>query len=98
MDRIYLDQKVAKAKSLGDKIWNNLRLYNSDRNVAEQSFATWCDNHYMPNCYPSMHTKLNNLLMIESFLRAGKHMDPAVKLANRKAADKLYDELLKEPD
>lgn len=88
--------KIARAKNLGDKIWLTYKATNPNREKAELRFAQWCDKYYMPDVYPSTHTKLNNLLMIESFLRAGKRMDPAVKLANRKIADKLYDELLKE--
>ena len=99
MDKHLLDPQVAIAKEEGLRKWEML---TTKHKVAKgqtppakvfAEFADYCENHAT---FFLQSPKCNNLKAIEAFLRAGKHMPEAVKIANRKNADKLYDELLKE--
>lgn len=99
MKKYALDQMIVYAKEEGDRKWQNItQKYGvasgqTPPKEAFDEFADYCEN---PDVFFLNSPKGNNLRALEAFLRAGKHMPAAVKADNRRKADKLYDELLKE--
>lgn len=88
MNRFQLDLCVVKAKDKGDRLWEAVRASHKPEHQYD-AFADLCEKVYHQD------TKLDNYLMFEMFLRAGKHMPAAVKIDNRTKADKLREEILK---
>lgn len=88
MNRHDLDLLVARAKTRGDKVWENIKLHFPLEKCYTE-FAQACNNFYPPT------DTLGNYLMFEMFLRAGKHMPDSMKIDNRRKADKLRDTILK---
>ena len=101
MDKITLDQIVARAKEEGLTQWEIITREAGISSGQTPSphvfnrFADWCESGKV---FFLQEPKVNNLREFEAFLRAGKHMPRDVKIANRKIADRLYDEILKDPN
>ena len=97
MKKEELDLVVAQAKGFGDNLWasHTKKLPRNKELPATvyNDFATRCEQYFNASFFSA---KENNLRIIEAFLRCGKHLPEAVKVDNRKKADKLYDEILKE--
>lgn len=87
MNRHQLDLHVVKAKEKGDRLWHTVRINSTTDHY--NRFADICNKIYYRD------TLLDNYLMFEMFLRAGKHMPAAVKIDNRAKADKLREKILK---
>lgn len=88
MNRHQLDLFVVKAKDKGDRLWEAIRISHKPE-FQYHAFADLCEKVYHRD------TLLDNYLMFEMFLRAGKHMPAAVKIDNRSKADKLREQILK---
>lgn len=99
MNKAELDLVIAKTKEVGYAKWNNIKQHSGTPKGAAPApkvfnqFATWCENYFNSLSYSK---KQNNLRMLEAFLRAGKHMPTDIKNDNRRKADKLYEEIVKE--
>lgn len=99
MNKHYLDQQVVFAKEEGNRAWARL---TDEHGIAKGTippakvFNLFADHCESDTVFFLQTPKCNNLKAIEAFLRAGKHMPKDVKADNRRKADKLYDELLKE--
>lgn len=94
-----LDLHIAKAKAAGDSIWMACKTFASStensrnyRLVAYVRFAKMC-RAFGETCFEKDPTA-GQLFSIEMILRAGKSMSPQIKLAYRKQADKLYEQIL----
>lgn len=100
-----LNLMIARAKNTGDQFWYHTKAlyqvletsapgetdHDDYRNRAYTSFANMCDSF----AADFKDQELGKVLALEMFLRAGKHIEPAIKHTNRKRADKLIENILR---
>jgi hypothetical protein len=70
------------------------RYDNANKSECYDRFANMCEAMFS-TLDPGDTPQLPELLMLEAFLRCGKHMPLEAKTANRARADKLIEEILK---
>ena len=97
MKKIELEAVVAAARADGDRLWSrHTRTHPKGVQLPAHvynHFAQKCEDYFNASVYSN---KVNNLRLIEAFLRCGKHLDTPTKIDNRRKADMLFDEILKE--